>query len=208
MLYNLLPNSPKNGHNCPFVKWENAFTDEEIQKINEYISTLERCDAGVGGNSVESVVDKKIRNSKISWINNNQDSMWIWDRMAYIMRNVCSYWYNYDLSGFLDPIQYTEYDSELSDEPSYYEWHEDWLGDGCNLQRKLSMSVLLSDPNDYVGGEFQFLFPGDTFDNPTTIERKKGMAVIFPSFRMHRVSPVISGARKSLVLWGYGPAFR
>ena len=44
--------------------------------------------------------------------------------------------------------------------------------------------------------------------NVQAMPRGQGTAVIFPSFVLHRVTPVTQGTRWSLTLWSHGPAFR
>jgi PKHD-type hydroxylase len=75
--------------------------------------------------------------------------------------------------------------------------------------RKLSVSVLLSDPKDFKGGEFEFDFrnhdPKDKENKQVAKElNKKGSMIVFPSFIWHRVKPVTKGVRYSLVLWYLG----
>ena len=67
--------------------------------------------------------------------------------------------------------------------------------------RKLSMSCLLSD--NFEGGELVMHFGKDEI-----VHMKKGDAVFFPSYYLHKVSPVTSGIRYSLVTWFVGPTFR
>jgi len=82
--------------------------------------------------------------------------------------------------------------------------------------RKLSMTVSLSNPDDYEGGNLEFDFrnsidvewkKGKTTKECTEI-RPKGSLVIFPSFVWHRVKPVIKGNRYSLVVWTLGSPFK
>ena len=198
MQYHLLPNKPRNGSDCPFVTWKKVFDDNEIDRILAYASSLEKI-MGIVGLGDDGVFNHEIRKSTISWIHNNQESSWIWERMAYVIRDVCSHWYGYNLAGFMDGIQYSEY----YEDGGHYGWHLDSMGDGVELQRKLSMTVQLSDPSEYEGGNLE-LFIGRT---PTAVDKEKGLGAIFPSFRLHRVTPVTSGIRKSLVLWANGPSF-
>jgi PKHD-type hydroxylase len=67
------------------------------------------------------------------------------------------------------------------------------------------MAILLSDPSEFEGGEFQVKADSD---EAKTLECKKGRAWLFPSYTLHRVAPVTKGVRRSLVLWIGGPAFR
>ncbi len=82
-----------------------------------------------------------------------------------------------------------------------YGWHID-LGPGAASRRKLSISVLLSDPSEFDGGQLEFGVEG------CTAELGIGDAVIFPSYLRHRVAPVSRGLRRSVVGWFVGPPFR
>jgi PKHD-type hydroxylase len=70
------------------------------------------------------------------------------------------------------------------------------------MGRKLSAVVALND--DYEGGVFETL----DSDTPRSYDLKKGEMIMFPSFLMHRVTPVTKGIRRSLVIWVEGPNFR
>ena len=70
--------------------------------------------------------------------------------------------------------------------------------------RKLSVTVQLSDPSEYEGGGFEFL----ECPNPDESSRKKGTVLVFPSYLKHRVLPVTKGTRKSLVAWFEGPRWK
>ena len=70
--------------------------------------------------------------------------------------------------------------------------------------RKLSSILFLSDPNEYVGGQLVMQYSKEDFK----IEQKYGRMVVFPSFIMHKVTPIESGVRNSLVNWFSGPPIR
>ncbi|MDB2656544.1 2OG-Fe(II) oxygenase [Crocinitomicaceae bacterium] len=70
--------------------------------------------------------------------------------------------------------------------------------------RKLSVTVQLSDPDEYEGGDLEFMINHKTVKAP----RKKGTIVVFPSFIMHRVTPITKGTRQSIVGWVSGPPYR
>lgn len=57
--------------------------------------------------------------------------------------------------------------------------------------------VQLSDSSEYEGGDFE-LWTGGGFKS---LPKIKGCCVLFPSFLLHRVTPVTQGTRKTLVLW-------
>ena len=109
--------------------------------------------------------------------------------------------YHFDLHSMSEQIQYTEY---YDYEKGHYDWHMD-TGYGNLSQRKISVTVQLSDGDEYEGGDLQ-LWPGGTY--PLVAPRGKGNVVIFPSFLMHRVTPVTRGTRKSFVLWLGGGHYR
>jgi PKHD-type hydroxylase len=67
------------------------------------------------------------------------------------------------------------------------------------------MALLLNNPEDFEGGEFQVKADSDVSKN---LELKKGRAWFFPSWVLHRVAPVTKGVRKSLVVWAGGPSFK
>jgi PKHD-type hydroxylase len=67
------------------------------------------------------------------------------------------------------------------------------------------MSLLLSDPNEFEGGELQVKPDSDDIK---FLEQKQGRAWFFPSYTLHRVAPVTKGVRRSLVLWVGGPPFK
>jgi PKHD-type hydroxylase len=41
-----------------------------------------------------------------------------------------------------------------------------------------------------------------------TANKSRGTVTMFPSYLLHRVTPVTSGERYSLTIWAHGPAFR
>jgi PKHD-type hydroxylase len=107
--------------------------------------------------------------------------------------------WKFDLSTMNESIQYTEY---YGSQEGGYDWHMD-CGIEIQNQRKISVTVQLSDSNEYEGGDLQF-----NIGKELTAPSKKGAAIIFPSFYLHRVTPVTSGIRKSFVLWVGGEPYR
>jgi len=101
----------------------------------------------------------------------------------------------------IEPLQYSEYGVG-----GEYGWHRDIHDKPYpnGLVRKVSFSTILND--DFEGGEFDIETKNpadkkryDTFDN------KKQNTIIFPSHMWHRVRPIKSGVRKSVVGWVLGP---
>jgi len=98
-----------------------------------------------------------------------------------------------------DTIQLARYDAE---EQGFFRWHSDTVPE--DMTRKISISVPLSEPAEYDGGQFEFNENGAI----TVVPQHAGCPVIFPSWLLHRVSPVTRGSRYSLVAWIRGPAWR
>lgn len=183
----------------PYVYWENGFTDEDIQRIIEIGESRIYNDAGVGvTDSIEVVPEVRI--SKTSWIDLQDDSEWLYDKIAHIINSLNAQYYKFDIYGFNEHMQFTIYNG---DEGGHYDWHLD-NGKGDMSTRKLSFVLQLSDPEDYEGGELQIL----TSSSPSNIRKEKGFAVVFPSYALHRVTPVTKGIRKTLVIWVTGPTFK
>lgn len=91
-----------------------------------------------------------------------------------------------------EPMQLAEYHVG-----EHYDWHLD-LGPGPAGLRKLSASIQLTPPAEYDGGELEM------WGAPEKVDRVQGTLVIFPSYLLHRVTPVTRGVRRSLVVWATG----
>lgn len=189
------------------VYWDGAFTVDELDHI-DYICSKERLEESVtfGADSVEDV--RRHRLSKVRFFNRNQNTDWIFKRFNEAAESLNDQFYNFNLNGY-ESFQYTVY---FGDERGRYDWHMDAMlgGDRNNtlshLTRKLTMVLLLNEPGkDFTGGEFQ-INQGDQ-NAPQTIDIAKGRIIAFPSFLIHRVCPVLSGVRKSIVIWIEGPKF-
>lgn len=136
------------------------------------------------------------RVSKIVWIEPGEATHWIYHRLGVLFAQANRH-YGMELIGLVEALQYTVYGPE-----EHFDWHID-LGSGQTSARKLSMTVQLSDADGYSGGTLEFI------NAPSPAEaREIGAATVFPSYLAHRVAPVQSGVRRSLVAWAYGPAFK
>jgi len=192
----------------PYVYWDNFFTDDELNLIEKYCIECEfPLDKGIDysdGVNERDGTPKSIRKSDVKFIHKTKDSTWIFDRLNAITDHINCQFYNYDLTGY-GFLQYTEYNKK----GDLYGYHTDMVfGDINNpdiiLPRKLSFSLILSDPGKFKGGDFEFDIPGNT----RIVEQKRGRIIAFPSFVKHQVTPIKSGVRKSIVWWAVGPKFK
>lgn len=186
--------------------WNNLFNTDELNSITHYCESFNKETAGIGGGNLSNnSPPEQIRKSRVSWINRNQNSDWFFDKIHIAVNKLNSRFFGFDINP-IDVFQYTLYD----DRDSHYNWHWDMhVGNSleelyCPKQRKVSAVLQLSDPNDYQGGDLEFNECG----NIKTVERKQGLLCIFPSFMLHRVTPVKRGIRKTLVGWFDGPDWR
>jgi len=136
-----------------------------------------------------------IRKSSAFFVAPDKSTSWVFERLAKTIRGINDTVYGFDVSQFREGFQFTRY--EVGE---YYGPHFD-IGSGKLTERKLSLTVQLSNPDEYSGGELiiypEFVAPKD-----------QGTMTVFPSFMCHDVRPVLTGVRYSLVSWLAGPQFR
>ena len=187
--------------------WNSYFTPDECKEIISLGTTMRSREATIG--HARSSVNSKMRRSKVSWFERGAEKyQWIFRRLenSFQFANVNAF--NFDLTYFRE-IQFTEYDESYEGK---YDWHEDLTW--CMNQptrRKLSICVQLSNSDDYVGGDLELdtvQVGGDDQVPDAKKIRELGTTLVFPSFLRHRVTPVTSGKRYSLVSWYEGPPFR
>ena len=185
--------------------------------ILEYGNSLEKEMALTGGGNRSKPPSKeelkniqKKRKSDIVWLNDT----WIYKEIhPYIHQANASGGWNVQWD-FTESCQFTEYKKG-----QYYDWHcdsnetpydkpEDVNSHG--KIRKLSMTLCLTEPEEYEGGDLEFAFHDlDGNKQPKICEeiRPKGSLIVFPSFVWHRVKPVTKGIRHSLVCWNLGQPY-
>ena len=146
--------------------------------------------------SIHFIEDKNNKVNNVAW---------------HFLREANKIQYNYDLT-FFEAIQFAEY--RIDD---FFDWHQDASGiDPDNEIRKLSLTLVLSDPNTFEGGELQFYNGGRPFEDRGKITgeqvtndiKSQGSVIIFDSMDWHRVTPVTKGVRHSVVCWTVGPNFK
>lgn len=180
--------------------WEGFLTSDDIALILDQ-PEWKSMQAGKVGSNIEAF-NPDIRSSDIGWIGRRQELLAVWEKISNTVAEVNRRFFHLDLTGFYEPMQIGVYNA---DQRGHYDWHIDCNASYDMVPRKLSVSILLSDPSEYEGGELQVKIDSDASQ---TLDTQKGRAWFFPSYALHRVSPVTRGIRKSLVLWAGGPAFR
>jgi len=168
------------------------------------------------------VVDRDKRNARNAWIPTHH---WISGFVWHYVQRANRENFLYDLTNIDgESLQYTVYG-----EGEYYGWHndsgiashykpvsmgnrghgedlfQDFVNENCERVRKLSFSLLLSDPETYEGGNLQFL---DEAGKPYIAPRQRGTIILFDSRTQHRVQKITKGVRKSIVGWTVGPRWK
>lgn len=195
---NVKPIIPQNTNidQTNYYTFGKIFSDEELVWISNLQNLYPLVGATVIGSESET---NPIRKSSIKWIHHDEYSAWLYDKMVDLAIKANNELWDFNLHSVLDSIQYTEYYND----GGHYDWHVD-VGPGSINHRKISITVQLSDPEEYEGGDFE-LWTGGEFK---TLPKSKGDVIIFPSFLMHRITPITKGTRKSLVLWIGGGSYK
>jgi len=173
-------------HNSYWL-WDKAISKEVCEKVISENDWNKKTKGTVASKIGEPLINEEARITNV-----------LLETILYFLKeaNVNAKW-NFDLDS-LEHIQIGEYEVG-----GFYGWHKDIFSPNeNNKQRKLSMSILLSDENSFDGGEFEFK---DIDDQPIL---KQGSVLVFPSFLEHQVKVVTRGVRYSAVAWASGPAFR
>ena len=181
--------------------------------------------AKIGGESNENdkpdrwwaegkTIEKK-RKSQVAFF----DDRWIYKEIqpyVKLANNLAGWNFDWD---WTEQAQFTKYGLN-----EHYGWHCDSYSEPyqdvpqgiVGKIRKLSVTVSLSDPEDYEGGDLEFDFRNNhdydftKTDNKEICKKAKvrGSIIVFPSFVWHRVTPVTSGTRYSMVMWNLGAPWR
>lgn len=186
----------------PFAYWDDGFTRQELDVLQN-LAINSTTEARIGGVSGGNTVDYNTRRSKVTWLSldEKKELEWVFGKLSFLITKLNSQFYRYELKGFGEHLQLTNYDSEYL---GTYDWHID-RGNETGKVRKMSAVLQLTEPGEYEGGNLQLLY---TNPDPITVEKKRGKLVIFPSHTIHRVSPVTQGSRQSLVAWICGEPLR
>lgn len=169
----------------------NFLTENECQRILDFRHELDVAESKVSAEGKESTY----RKSQVSWVFPYPETSWLFDHIEKAIKEANKA-YKFDLFGFFQGAQIAAYGKD-----GHYDWHSD-VGAGGSSHRKISISILLNKPEEYEGGQLEFM------SVKGISSREQGTAIIFPSYLVHRVAPVISGTRYSLVSWISGPPFR
>lgn len=176
---------------------ESAFSDVECDRLLEEAGAAPASEARLVGRER----DHNIRRAELVWLDDAEGAGWVMERLIDLVRAANRAVFGFDVREFAESAQLATYSAETG---GHFDWHAD-IGDGpAARRRKLTLVVQLSEPASYAGGRLE-VRPGLQV---VEASRARGAAVVFPSFMLHRVTPVTRGRRASLTVWAHGPAFR
>lgn len=154
----------------------------------------------MAGRLVDGAGTSDVRRSEVIWLGDAPEHAWLYMRLAEAASRLNAENFRFALDGFDEDLQLARYRAEVA---GTYDWHVDRGGRRTAARRKLTLVVQLSDPASYAGGDLEINVDGTV----TRAPREQGTATAFPAHALHRVSPVTSGVRHSLVGWLHGPDF-
>jgi PKHD-type hydroxylase len=185
--------------------YQNQFSDAECDWIiNESERVLDVKNAVIGEEGDNESLYRKSQTGFIHYNTPEHNELWnvVSSKLWNVVNDANRTNFGFDIS-YLDSVQYTVY----HDGGDHYDWHIDTFLDTPNaFHRKLSVTVQLTNSNEYTGGDFK-LRDGTGQELPEHV-KDKGSVLIFPSFLLHKVTPVTSGTRRTLVAWFEGKRFK
>lgn len=186
-----------------FIVDNGFFTEQDAEMIKNYCSGLSLREGSLF--SQESNYSE--RKANIAFIERKDHiNEWIYNKLNTLIGFYNDNHFGFDLVGY-DYIQYAEYTAGC-----HQNYHMDmnfsldtnFISDTL---RKLSVVLLLSEPGvDFTGGDFLLNLSHE--GRAERVDLRKGSVVLFPSYVIHKVAPVVSGLRKTLVAWPIGPKFK
>lgn len=186
---------------CPILLAPYAIADAFSQTDCARILALAAEAPSRAGGLVGGVANADLRRAELVWLDDCAGAEWVSDRLAQIVAQANREHFGFQIEDFAESAQLARYGAEAL---GHFSWHSD-IGAGPVAQRrKLTLVVQLSAPQHYDGGGLEIWPDGSRQEAARTL----GAAVVFPSFTLHRVTPVTRGMRQSLTIWAHGPAFR
>ena len=184
-----------------FYYYKNIFNDQMINKLTtDVTSNYDFSKGRTGVKALGTDTDSyKTNNRDIAYIGLDPNFKWLYDTLWPLVTQANDELFHFDIDIVTDPIHYVIYPTPTTPQTpdgGHLDWHMD-TGSHATNKRKLAMTVQLSDPKDYDGGDFVF------FGGRYKVTKKTGSAIVFPSNFCfpHAVTPVINGDRHAVITW-------
>lgn len=194
---------PELPHFEPYYRYERAFSPPECEAMIHAAQASGFSPGSIGiGIGQTPIVDPNYRMADSARLL-DENLPWAFDRVRERVE-WANQEYRFDLHGLFEDLGVMRYDAPAGDKPGgHYRWHQDF-GGGIYSRRKVSVVALLTEPDEFEGGDLVLFTDGEKKANL----QYRGDLVLFPSWVPHCVTPVTRGRRHSLVAWVSGPRFR
>ncbi len=183
-----------------FYEIKQALNPKQLKILNDVADNMDMQPSYIRTEKGDRILNPGFRTSEICWLPNERPHLWVYRKLGELTNQANKATWNFSLTSMTERVQITQYDAENS---GHFDWHID-LGAGQLSKRKISMSILLSDPGSYEGGDLEFF----TGKKNNFAGREQGTAILFPSYLPHRVTPVTKGVRRSMIMWVSGEPFK
>lgn len=175
-----------------FLTLHSGFSDSELDYIIDYYTKN-----GLRKATVEGKKDDYFRIAQFNLIDYDENSIWIYEKIYKIVEEANKH-FKFNITHIVEEPQFIEYKQGC-----HIDWHID--KNPISATRKLNLSIQLTEYDQYTGGDLLVYRGGG---EPIPMSRDRGTVSIFPSYVVHRVSPVTSGVRNSIICWITGPNLR
>jgi predicted 2-oxoglutarate/Fe(II)-dependent dioxygenase YbiX len=178
-----------------FLKGPRCFDDRQLQLLRDQVDQHGAPAEVMSEAGQKAVAD--VRRTRVCWLAMDEHR-WVYD-LVWTIATTANQLLRFDIAPVPELIQLARYDAE---DTGFFEWHADTVP--SDLTRKISISVPLNGPAEYEGGVLEV-------NQGTAVirtDQDPGAPIIFPSWLIHRVTPVTRGRRYSLVAWIRGPNWR
>ena len=187
------PSEKASRHRVAFVELQRHLSSAEVEELATACEGARTHPGRIGGGAEVP----RIRSASVMWLEHTRANDGLIHRVEAAIRKSNREAFGFVLSDTVSLSQISTYGPG-----DHYDYHTD-TGAGRSANRKLTAVVQLSHPHEYVGGELELL----AAHVPVTACRERGSVIIFPSYVLHRVKPIVTGCRKSLTCWAVGPPF-
>lgn len=197
------PYPPMKSPNIQVV--EGALSPDQCKRIRdlgeEMFLTQGVIEGRVGFND-SSRIDKSRRivdGQWLPWPWVDDRMVWVYEHVSEVLQQVNARVWQIEVTDWVDQFHYLRYRKG-----GHFMWHQD-AGDGYRkAERKLAFSLMLSNLDEFEGGDFQYFDGGEITLKPL----KMGDMAVFHSHVQHKVTRVTKGVRRSLVGWASGPKWK
>ena len=187
-------------YNIFYLPPEPFYTKEELLEINDTIqnSSISKPEPEEKG---AKLANKKSKVSLILWLEIKKHLEKL-EEFIHIANNETFHYDIFDISDY-HYFNINEYDEKNNS----YDWHIDCNNFGDEEELKLTCLLNIS-TEPYDGGRFHLHGAAEEDKERLFKEFMPGHALLFTSYRFHKVEPVTNGKRKTLSYWVRGPAWR